>query len=90
MDKLEFVKMCILFIKTPLNSKMTTQRVREEIWYLTKDSNLEYKNVLYNSMRERQSENEQNTQSTYKRQYLQMASKHLKSCSTSSVTKKCK
>ena len=31
MDKLEFVKMCILFIKTPLNSKKTTQRVREDI-----------------------------------------------------------
>ena len=54
MDKLEFVKMCILFIKTPLNSKKTTQRVREDIWYLTKDSNVEYKNFLYNSMRERQ------------------------------------
>ena len=52
MDKLEFVKMCILFIKTPLNSKKTTQRVIEDIWYLTKDSNLEYKNFLYNSMKD--------------------------------------
>ena len=52
MDTLEFVKMCVLFIKTPLNRNKTTQRVREDIWYLTKDSNLEYKNFLYNSTKD--------------------------------------